>query len=85
VPPVKQGESERFRQLGGKRTPDTRLTARFCRFGGNVRPMREQSGQIVLVFTKTLEWRCLDQIRAQIQELRVADLPHRASATGGYG
>jgi hypothetical protein len=47
--------------------------------------MREQSGQIVLVFTKTLEWRCLDQIRAQIQELRVADLPHRASATGGYG
>jgi hypothetical protein len=39
----------------------------------------------VLVFTKTLEWRCLDQIRAQIQELRVADLPHRASATGGYG
>jgi hypothetical protein len=45
--------------------------------------MREQIGQIVQVFTKTLEWRCLDQIRASIQELRVADLPDRASAAGG--
>jgi hypothetical protein len=84
VPAAKPGESERFRQLGGKHTPDTRLT-RPVSVGlvGKVRPMRAAE-MFVLVFTKTLEWRCLDQIRAPIQELRVADLPHRASATG-YG
>jgi hypothetical protein len=27
-------------------------------------------------FTNALEWRCLDQIRAAIQELCVADLPN---------
>jgi hypothetical protein len=37
----------------------------------------------VRLFTNALEWRCLDQIRAPIQELRVADFPDRASATGG--
>jgi hypothetical protein len=37
----------------------------------------------VQVFTKTLEWRCLDQIRAPIQESRVPDVPDRAFAAGG--
>ena len=41
------------------------------------------SEQIVRLFTNALEWRCLDQIRAPIQELRVADLPDRAAAAGG--
>jgi hypothetical protein len=30
----------------------------------------------VPLFTDALELRCLDQIRAPIQELRVADLPN---------
>jgi hypothetical protein len=41
------------------------------------------SEQIVRLFTNALEWRCLDRIPAPIQELRVADLPDRASAAGG--
>ena len=34
-------------------------------------------------FTNTLKLQCLNQIRAQIQELRVAELPDRPSATRG--
>ena len=34
-------------------------------------------------FTNVLEWRCLDQIRAPIQEWCVAYLPNRPSAAGG--
>ena len=34
-------------------------------------------------FTNTLKLQCLNQIRAQIQELRVAELPDRPSATCG--
>jgi hypothetical protein len=45
--------------------------------------MHEQLQQIVHMFTNALEWRCLDQIRAPIQELRVAELPDRPSAARG--
>ena len=37
--------------------------------------MREQLPKFVRLFTNALEWRCLDQIRAPIQELCVANLP----------
>jgi hypothetical protein len=51
-------------------------------FGGK-RTLQGRPETFVQPFTNALEWRCLDQIRAPIQELRVADLPHRASAAGG--
>jgi hypothetical protein len=51
-------------------------------FGGK-RTLQCHAETFVQPFTNALELRCLDQIRAPIQELRVADLPDRASATGG--
>jgi hypothetical protein len=36
---------------------------------------RAATEQIVRLFTNALEWRCLDRIRAPIQELCVTNLP----------
>jgi hypothetical protein len=39
------------------------------------RDCASNSKKIVQLFTNALEWRCLDRIRAPIQELCVTNLP----------
>jgi hypothetical protein len=43
---------------------------------GDFSAIARAAQEIVHLFTNVLEWRCLDQIRALIQELCVAYLPH---------
>jgi hypothetical protein len=45
------------------------------RRGMGSRDCASNSKKIVQLFTNALEWRCLDRIRAPIQELCVTNLP----------